>query len=261
MVVNDTNPDTNVQEREYMRLLGFPANHEPGERSRELMEWARAWYKENGKPWIYARRAAEIALSNGQVRIDNEMFSSKRLHHQLAHAAGEGAILAAVSAGPELEEHTRGLWEEGKPDEYFFLEIFGSALVEQLIAAASFRFCEWADGEGMTVLPHDSPGYPGWEISEQGKLLDILLGTGAIPGKLEALESGMLRPKKSLLGVFGVTRNVDQVQRLTSLVPCQSCSFQPCQYRRAPFRKHLPRLEDLSRVQRTFTVQGERRPQ
>ena len=36
-----------------------------------------------------------------------------------------------------------------------------------------------------------------------------------IPGTLEVLESGMLRPKKSLLAVFGLTRHVDRVRRLT----------------------------------------------
>jgi len=261
MVLVDANPDISVQEREYKRLLGFPPDHEPGERARELMDWARTWYRENGKPWVYARSAKKIALNDGQVRIERETFSSKRLRHQLVHVEGESAILVAVSAGGELEEQARQLWEEGKPDEYFFLEIFGSALVEHLITFAAFRFCEWGDREGVAILPHDSPGYPGWEISEQSRLLDILRGENEIPGKLQALESGMLRPKKSLLGVFGVTRNVAQVQRLTALIPCQSCSHQSCQYRRVPSKKSLPRLEDLGRYQRPIILQGNRKPQ
>ncbi len=259
MIIKDTNPDTDVQEREYVRLLGYPPGHDPGERARELMGWARGWYKQNGRPWVFARSAQELALANGQVKIDKETFSSKRLHHQLARVEGEGAILAAVSAGPELEEHAMRLWDEGKPDEYFFLEVYGSALVEHLIMSASFRFCEWGDREGKAILPHDSPGYPGWEIAEQSKLLDIMRGSDAIPGVLQALESGMLRPKKSLLAVFGVTRNVDQVQRVTSLIPCQSCAHQSCQYRRAPLTKSLPRVENLGRLQRPVNTQEHRK--
>jgi hypothetical protein len=45
----------------------------------------------------------------------------------------------------------------------------------------------------------------------------------------------MLRPKKSLLAVFGVTRHVERVRPLTELSPCENCSFLPCQYRRAPY--------------------------
>ncbi len=57
----------------------------------------------------------------------------------------------------------------------------------------------------------------------------------AVP--LEAFASGMLRPKKSLLAVFGVTSHVDRVRPLTELSPCENCSFGPCQYRRAPYRR------------------------
>jgi hypothetical protein len=58
-----------------------------------------------------------------------------------------------------------------------------------------------------------------------------------LPGRIEVLETGMLRPKKSLLAVFGLTRHTEQIRRLTDLVPCESCSFQTCQYRRAPYQR------------------------
>ena len=72
----------------------------------------------------------------------------------------------------------------------------------------------------MAVLPHYSPGYPEWAIDEQPRLLELInrRGSGAaVP--VEVLESGMLRPKKSLLAVFGVTRHVERVRRLTDLSP------------------------------------------
>ena len=53
----NTNPDINVIEGEYKRLLGYPHNFELKERSRELADWAREWYGRNGNPWIYAPRA------------------------------------------------------------------------------------------------------------------------------------------------------------------------------------------------------------
>ena len=60
-------------------------------------------------------------------------------------------------------------------------------------------------------------------------------GPQVLPGKLEVLDSGALRPKKALLAVFGLTRKVDRVRRLTELSPCENCSFTPCQFRRAPY--------------------------
>jgi hypothetical protein len=88
-------------------------------------------------------------------------------------------------------------------------------------------------------LPHYSPGYPEWDISEQPRFLNVLKRTRSetFPSVVEALDSGMLRPKKTQLAAFGLTRRTERLQKLTSLVPCERCSFGPCQYRRAPYRK------------------------
>ena len=40
-------------------------------------------------------------------------------------AEAHSVILVAVGAGPEAEEEARRRWEDEKPDEYFFLEMFG----------------------------------------------------------------------------------------------------------------------------------------
>jgi hypothetical protein len=240
----DPGPEVAVQEVEYRRLLGVPRDHELSERATELASEARAWYAEHGRPWLYARQAASLALGEGAVRIETAAFRSRRLHDTLAEAGAGSAVLVAVSAGRALEERAHRLWEEGKPDEYYFLETYGSAVVEALVAAAAYRLCEWADGHAMAVLPHYSPGYPDWDIADQRALHDLIgLERAQLPGRLSVLESGMLRPKKSLLAVFGLTREVERTARLTSLVPCHNCSLPACGYRRAPYRHPLPRLE------------------
>jgi hypothetical protein len=223
-----------VQPAEYNRLLGYPRDHVSSGRARELADWARGWYTENGRPWVYSRPADEVKISGGSICIDGVPFRSGRLLKTLEDAKAHGVILAAVSAGPELEREAQRLWQEEKPDEYFFLETFGSAVVEHLTTTTGARLCDWAEGQGMAVLPHYSPGYPEWDILEQPRLLD-LIGQEALPGSVEVLESGALRPKKSLLAVFPLTRHTDRLQRLGGLVPCANCSYTPCQYRRLPY--------------------------
>jgi hypothetical protein len=132
------------------------------------------------------------------------------------------------------------LWSDEKPDEYFFLEVYGSAVVEQLVTMTGARLCAWADAARAAVLPHYSPGYPEWTIGEQPMLLGVIRAPDPAAVPLEVLESGMLRPKKSLLAVFGVTRHIDRVRPLGELSPCEGCSFLPCQYRRAPYRRSRP---------------------
>jgi hypothetical protein len=229
----DVHPDVEVQTVEYQRLLGYPAGHELDGRARDLADWARGWYAEHGRPWMYAREAGSVGTGGASVIVEGVRFHSGVLRRRFERAAADGAVLAAVSAGAEIEREAQKLWQEEKPDEYYFLEVLGSAVVERLTKMTGARLCAWA--EGMAVLPHYSPGYPGWDIAEQSQLLGLFQATGNLPGDLEALESGALRPKKSLLAVFGLTRQTEGLRPLTEVVACESCSLASCQYRRARF--------------------------
>jgi hypothetical protein len=235
----DTLPDVNVQPAEYKRLLGFPKDFVLSGRSRELADWARAWYAKNGKPWVYAREAETVQITNGSIVIDGVAMSSTALQKTLQDAEADGAIVVAVSAGTEVEAEAQRLWLEEKPDEYFFLEIYGSAVVEHLTTMTGARLCSWAEGQQLAVLPHYSPGYPEWDIAQQGRLMELIGRTKqyGLPATIEVLDSGMLRPKKSLLAVFGLTKHIEKTRKLTDLVPCENCSYGSCQYRRVPYRR------------------------
>jgi hypothetical protein len=228
----ESHPEVKVQTTEYQRLLGYPPGHELGGRAKDLAEWARGWYAEHGRPWIYAREAGSVGTSGTSVIVEGARFHSGVLRRRFEQAAVATAVLAAVSAGPEIELEAQKLWREEKPDEYYFLEVLGSAVVEQLTAMTGAHLCAWADGQGMAVLPHYSPGYPGWDVAEQSQLLELFQGGETLAANLEALESGALRPKKSLLAVFGLTRRTEGVRRLTEMVACDSCSLPACEFRR-----------------------------
>jgi hypothetical protein len=233
-------PEVAVDDREYGRLLGFPPGHTLEGRVLELAQWSREWYASHGHPWVYARESRELTIDADAIRVDGVSFKSERLRRSLEKADAHSVMLVAVSAGPEIEREAHQAWLQERPDEYFFLEMFGSAVVEHLTTMTGARLCAWADGEAMAILPHYSPGYPGWDIADQQSLFS-LIGRDAIPGSLDVLESGMLRPKKSLLAVFGVTRHIERVRRLSELVPCDNCSFANCQFRRAPYGRAATR--------------------
>ena len=245
----DINPDINVKEEEYIRLLGYPKSYQLEGRSKELAEWAREWYNKNGKPWIYAVPVSNFDISNGKLIIDSVEFSSKKLLKHLKDSASHSAMLVAVSAGEECENKARELWDEGKPDEYFFLEVYGSAVVEHLITQIGFTFCEQGEKNGFAVLPYYSPGYPGWDIEDQYCLLKLMKRKNNLPGEISVMQTGMLNPKKSLLAVFGITKHLDKVKDLRELIPCETCCLSSCQYRGAPLKHYRYRIEDIHKLQ------------
>ena len=163
----ETVSGVDVLDAEYSRLLGYPKGVELEGRARELAEWARAWYAENGQPWMYARQAESFSIAGNVIHIDGAQFTSKRLQATLEQAGAHSAILVAVGAGAEAEEEARRRWADEKPDEYFFLEMYASAVVERLATMAGARLCDWAELRGMAVLPHYSPGYQEWDVAQQ----------------------------------------------------------------------------------------------
>lgn len=247
MELLDARPQVQVRADEYARLLGYPPAHAVDGRAAELAADAAAWYAAHGRPWVYARQAEEVAAGDGAVVMDGVAFRSPRLQKILSGAAADGAVLVAVSAGPEAEAEAQLRWRDGKPDEYFFLEVYASAVVEHLIAVAAGRLCGWAESRGLAALPHYSPGYPQWDVADQPRLLGLFARGrqwARLPSGLESLESGMLRPKKSQLAVFGLTRQAEAARRLTELVPCRTCSLVRCQYRRLPQVAPPPRRRE-----------------
>ena len=234
----DLRPDVAVAEAEYTRLLGYPPVWALDGRAAELAGQARAWYARHGRPWVYVRQADTMEVSASSVRIDGVAFTAGRLRTMLHRADAHQVVMVAVGAGPELEARAAGLWRDEKPDEYFFLDVYGAAVVEHLITAVGARLCEWAAQHALAVLPHDSPGYPGWNVGEQARLLELLTNTHdgqAWSGALEALDSGALRPTKSQLAVFGLTRHADRLDGRGGTIPCVECPLEPCTYRRAPY--------------------------
>ncbi len=253
----DHKPDIDIPDTEYKRLLGYPPDYPLEGRAGELTAMVKQWYAQHGNPWIYARYAEDLVIDSHTFQVDGIEFSSTRLLEQLKDAEAHNAVVVAVSAGKNLEKRAQQLWKEEKPDEYFFMEMYGSAVVEHLVTRASAHICAWADQRQLAVLPHYSPGYPEWNILEQGRLMDLIRSkqkTG-FPEQIDVMETGMLNPKKSLLAVFGVTRHTHKVKN--HLIPCENCSLEGCQFRRAPYWRTFEQIENVEQLQNANAEKGE----
>jgi hypothetical protein len=233
----DAWPHVSVDPAAYYRLLGYPPGVTPDGRASELAGMATEWFAAHGRAWVYVREVASLAVEGTAVVLDGATFTAKRLAKML-RADALGAVLVAASAGPQLEHEAAARWKDEKPDEYFFLEALGSAVVERLLVDTGARLCAWAEPRHAAVLPHDSPGYAGWNVAELCGLLALVGRTTTVewPGPLEALDSGALRPKKSALAVFGLVRQSGEAAGRATSVPCHNCPAASCQYRRAPYR-------------------------
>lgn len=227
-----------VLDSEYNRLLGFPPDFVRAERVEELAQWARRWYEENGRPWVFTRLAESLEIDPGGFSVEGVRFSSDKTVERLRNAKAHSCVLVAVGAGAETEIEAQRRWEMEHPDEYFFLEMYGSAVVEHLLTRESAKICAWADSQGWAALPHYSPGYTGWDLSDQAALFGLVAREGAeyLGERLQLLSSGMLRPRKSQIAIIGVTNKNDLPADSGHLIPCEDCAYSPCAFRRAPYK-------------------------
>ncbi len=229
-----------VEKPDIVRLLGYPQGHACSEEVEELIHSARQWYAENGRPWVCMSAHRINSIASGEVRLDcGSILKSETLSRRFDEAGVDVAVAAGISAGDELSREVHGLWQAGRPDAAFVLDSVGSAIAEQLVQAVRVQLCEDVEEDGYGVLSHYSPGYAGWSLDDQRTLFALLRERestavkDAAPDAIEVLESGALRPPKSLLALFGCTPR--HLARGATRVPCRDCTHSPCTYRRAPF--------------------------
>jgi hypothetical protein len=227
-----------VSEAEFKRTLGIPVGHDIDDRTLAHMDEARSTFSEVAKPWVHTQPHGISSIIGDKISLNSGIdLTCELLVRKLEAAGAHMIVVVAVSAGAEISEHCDLLWQTNRPDEAFILDSLATNVVEQLTLRTGMQLCDWGEPEGMAAVPHYSPGYKGWDILEHLAILPMLAAELPLPGPLEVLESGMLKPKKSQISVFGMTRHTERILRLPGLCPCLDCSLEKCAYRRAPRRE------------------------
>ena len=139
----------------------------------------------------------------------------------VAGIARRGECWAFVATlGSDLERRVRELFEAGRYVEGMFLDATGSSGVERLCDLAERR----CGGGGSTA--RFSPGYCGWILPDQSRLLDLL--SPAEIG-IELLPSMIMRPLKTTSGI--VVRAREEELQIPAGA-CAQCDALGCTRRR-----------------------------
>lgn len=185
------------------RLLGVPpaARHCPQWPS--LVDGAQCWCREHVTPWVRTRHVMIARIAGDVVELEPGIkLTSNLLASGLRAVRAHALIVAAFSAGHEIDEEVKKLWDDSRPDEAMVLNAYGGAMIEELRELVARCLRQTLGARGMRVLPYLSPGYDGWPLEDQANLFSLIAD---VAGPIELLDSGGLRPSKSTLAVFGLT--------------------------------------------------------
>lgn len=116
------------------------------------------------------------------------------------------AVLIA-SVGAEMDAWLHDLREGDDVVAAYVADALGSVMAEAIVACGLDRLERYVAPEGLRITNSYSPGYCGWNVSEQHALFS-LLPEGFCGVRL--CESGLMLPIKSVSAVVGIGPEVER---------------------------------------------------
>ncbi len=154
--------------------------------------------------------------------LDSRSFDVKRTVFQQLKSAKNIAVFACT-AGNEIIDRSRELMKEGELLKGYVYDVYGSLVVEEAMDLIQETLKNKMEETGLKITNRYSPGYCGWDVSEQKTLFSLL------PEKfcgIELTDSCLMRPIKSVSGIIGIGKSVKFNQ-----YTCNLCDEADCLYR------------------------------
>jgi len=131
--------------------------------------------------------------------------------------------LFICTAGKDLSTRSRDALKGGDPFRGYIYDLVGSEVTE----AAADRMQNSLETElklsGMNITNRYSPGYCGWDVSEQHKLFHLLPNNYC---GIVLTPSALMDPVKSVSGIIGIGSKVRK-----TAYSCRICDMKECIYR------------------------------
>jgi hypothetical protein len=163
----------------------------------------------------------EFAVTDKSLNINHiNLQIHKIVFGQLKKADSLAVFLC--TAGEEIGIRTRKVMSEGDPLTGYICDILGSIVVD---AAADMMQSELEKAilsAGKKITNKYSPGYCGWDVSEQHKLFRL------VPDNfcgIRLTDSALMDPVKSISGIIGIGESVRYNPYRCSLCEMKNCAY------------------------------------
>ena len=212
-----------IENDELAKLLGGQKKKSLPKSIRKKVTTARQKLKKLIKPSLHYRIVKPSVLDDDVVQLDETVeFTSTQLAKTLKNA--EEIVCFVGTIGTGVEDEVNRLLNKQKLADAYILDAMASVAVENMIDRFQDLMENRFSDEDRTVTLRFSPGYCDWPVTQQKELFDIFN-----PKQLnvELLDSCLMKPRKSVSGVFGITP-----QESESYNPCRDCPTRRCESRR-----------------------------
>jgi len=175
---------------------------------------------------IYSLIKITCFTSKGRINLENELVFrfSKSVINQLKGT--NHLLVGVVTIGDFLEKKVSELFSQGEYPRALALDAVGTVAVEDFSREVRKLARQEVKEQGFKTSRHFSPGYGGWEVSQQ----DIIFKS--IPADnigVRLTEGYMMLPQKSLSWVIGVGKEIITPSEEDN--NCGNCQSKCCNYK------------------------------
>jgi len=167
-------------------------------------------------------KAKTVTLTGVVFRLNDIVYK------QLGKA--ESIAIFVCTAGPEVEKLARQAMEDGDPLACCIYDIIGSAIAEGAARLLHDKVRKAAELMAMNITNRYSPGYCGWDVSDQYALFALMPDNSC---GVSLNDSALMSPEKSVSGMIGIGRDVS-----FDPYPCSLCHRTECLFGK-PRRRQL----------------------
>jgi Vitamin B12 dependent methionine synthase, activation domain len=164
-------------------------------------------------------RIIPMSISENSIHLDTISCTVGSILSGAFTDAGHVALFVAT-IGPLVEKEAEKYVSQGEMYKGYVTDIYGSLAVENAADFIHARVNEYAEEQGISSGNRYSPGYCGWNVSDQHSLFSLLPHNFC---GVQLADSSMMQPVKSVSGMIPLGKNVKK-QGYT----CDTCTNAGC---------------------------------
>lgn len=160
-----------------------------------------------------------VSQQRDALIVDETTFQTERIiAGQLKKI--EGAALFAATIGKDFDKWSRSFFNDGDPMTGYTADLIGSEIAESLADWLERRVVEIAESRGLGCSNRYSPGYCGWDVSEQHWLFQFFPQDFC---DVHLTASALMLPIKSVSGLIGLGKDLKKKD-----YQCNLCNLEHC---------------------------------
>jgi hypothetical protein len=213
-----------IEPDEIFRILGYSKSAVP-EPVHEKVQFLLPLFDQIIKPV-----GGFVLFPDSMLDVGSESLTLDSINFNTGHTIASqiegseyiGVIIA--SAGSQISDKSHEFIGNGDYLEGYIVDAVGSLVAESVADIVQNYLKEHLASIGLNITNRLSPGYCGWDVSEQHKLFSLLPDYFC---GVALNESALMSPIKSISAIIGIGQHVEP-----GPYPCSICTLENCYMRR-----------------------------